>query len=118
MDNALIALIILLGLCAAAIMICCFLKLSKEKQIEMIKQWLLFIVIEAEKELGGGTGAVKLRFVYDKFIERFKFMSKLITFEMFSKMVDEALEAMRHMIETNIAVANYIGGNNNDEQNE
>ena len=108
MDNALIALIILLGLCAAGIMICCFLKLSKEKQIEMIKQWLLFIVIEAEKELGGGTGAVKLRFVYDKFINRFKFMSKLITFEMFSKMVDEALEVMRLMIQQNQNVAAYI----------
>lgn len=108
MDNALIALIILLGLCAAGIMICCFLKLSKEKQMEMIKQWLLFIVIEAEKELGGGTGAVKLRFVYDKFIERFKFMSKLITFEMFSKMVDEALEVMRLMIQQNQNVADYI----------
>ena len=114
MDNALIALIILLGLCAAAIMICCFLKLSKEKQIEMIKQWLLFIVIEAEKELGGGTGAVKLRFVYDKFIKRFKFASKFITFEQFSALVDESLEVMRLMIQNNKNVANYIGGNNNE----
>ena len=108
MDNALIALIVLLGLCAAAIMICCFLKLSKEKQIEMIKQWLLFIVIEAEKELGGGTGAVKLRFVYDKFIKRFKFMSKVISFETFSALVDEALETMRFMIQNNPHVATYI----------
>ena len=108
MDNALIALIILLSLCAAAIMICCFLKLSKEKQIEMIKQWLLFIVIEAEKELGGGTGAVKLRFVYDKFIKRFKFMSKVISFETFSALVDEALETMRFMIQNNPHVATYI----------
>ena len=108
MDNALIALIILLGLCAAGIMICCFFKLSKEKQIEMIKQWLLFIVIEAEKELGGGTGAVKLRFVYDKFIKRFKFMSKVISFETFSALVDEALETMRFMIQNNPHVATYI----------
>lgn len=108
MDNVLIALIILLGLCAAGIMICCFLKLSKEKQIEMIKQWLLFIVIEAEKELGGGTGAVKLRFVYDKFIKRFKFMSKVISFETFSALVDEALETMRFMIQNNPHVATYI----------
>ena len=114
MDNVLIALIILLGLCAAGIMICCFLKLSKEKQIEMIKQWLLFIVIEAEKELGGGTGAVKLRFVYDKFIKRFKFASKFITFEQFSALVDESLEVMRLMIQNNKNVANYIGGNNNE----
>lgn len=108
MDNALIALIILLGLCAAGIMICCFLKLSREKQIEMIRQWLLFIVIEAEKELGGGTGAVKLRFVYDKFIKRFKFMSKVISFETFSALVDEALETMRFMIQNNPHVATYI----------
>ena len=108
MDNTFIALVILLGLCAAGIMISCFLKLSKEKQIEMIKQWLLFIVIEAEKELGGGTGAVKLRFVYDKFIKRFKFASKFITFEQFSALVDDALEAMRHMIQNNPNVAAYI----------
>lgn len=108
MDNVLIALIILLGLCAAGIMICCFLKLSKEKQIEMIKQWLIFIVIEAEKELGGGTGAVKLRFVYDKFIKRFKFLSKIISFETFSALVDEALETMRFMIQNNPHVATYI----------
>ena len=108
MDNVLIALIILLSLCAAWIMICCFLKLSKEKQIEMIKQWLLFIVIEAEKELGGGTGAVKLRFVYDKFIKRFKFMSKIISFEMFSQLVDESLKIMREMIQNNPNVAAYI----------
>ena len=114
MDNALIALIIMLGLCAAGIMISCFLKLSKEKQIEMIKQWLIWAVIQAEKELGEKTGQVKLRFVYDKFIKRFKFASKFITFEMFSQMVDEALIAMKHLIETNVAVANYIGGNNNE----
>ena len=108
MDNALIALIILLGLCAAGIMICCFLKLSKEKQMEMIKQWLLLAVIEAEKQLGSGTGAVKLRFVYDLFINRFKFMSKIITFEMFSQLVDEVLETMRHLIETNQSIAAYI----------
>ena len=108
MDNALIALIILLGLCAAGIMICCFLKLSKEKQIEMIKQWLLLAVIEAEKQLGSGTGTIKLRYVYDLFINRFKFMSKIITFEMFSQLVDEVLDTMRHLIETNQSIAAYI----------
>ena len=108
MDNALIALIILLGLCAAGIMICCFLKLSREKQIEMIRQWLLLAVIEAEKQLGGGTGAVKLRYVYDMFIKRFGFISKIITFEQFSALVDEALEVMRLMIQQNQNVAAYI----------
>lgn len=105
MDNIILILLTLLGIGAFAFW---FYKLGKEKQIEMIKQWLLFIVIEAEKELGGGTGAVKLRFVYDKFIERFKFMSKIITFEQFSSLVDEALEVMKLMIQQNQNVAAYI----------
>lgn len=108
MDNVLIALIILLGLCAAGIMICCFLKLSKEKQIEMIKQWLILAVVEAEKKLGEKTGQLKLRYVYDLFIKRFKFASKLITFEQFSALVDESLKIMREMIQNNPNVAAYI----------
>ena len=108
MDNVLIALIILLGLCAAGIMICCFLKLSKEKQIEMIKQWLILAVVEAEKKLGEKTGQLKLRYVYDLFIKRFKFASKLITFEQFSALVDESLKIMRELIQNNPNVAAYI----------
>jgi hypothetical protein len=74
----------------------------------MIKQWLILAVVEAEKKLGEKTGQLKLRYVYDLFIKRFKFASKLITFEMFSALVDEALEAMRHLIETNQSIADYI----------
>lgn len=105
MDNIILILLTLLGIGAFAFW---FYKLEKSKQLEMIRQWLLLAVIEAEKQLGGGTGAVKLRFVYDKFIERFKFMSKIITFEQFSSLVDEALEVMKLMIQQNQNVAAYI----------
>jgi hypothetical protein len=74
----------------------------------MIKQWLILAVVEAEKKLGEKTGQLKLRYVYDLFIKRFKFASKLITFEQFSALVDEALEVMRLMIQQNQNVANYI----------
>ena len=108
MDNVLIALIILISICAASIALICFLRLSKEKRMEMIKQWLILAVVKAEKELGEKTGQIKLRFVYDMFIKRFKFLSKIITFDQFSQLVDEALEAMRHLIETNQSIADYI----------
>lgn len=111
MDNIILILLTLLGIGAFAFW---FYKLGKEKQIEMLKQWLILAVTQAEKELGSGTGAVKLRFVYDKFIKRFKFLSKVITFEQFSALVDDALEVMRLMIQNNKNVANYIGGNNNE----
>ena len=105
MDNIIFILLTLLGIGAFAFW---FYKLGKEKQIEMLKQWLLLAVIEAEKQLGGGTGQVKLRYVYDLFIERFKFLSKVITYEQFSGLVDEALDTMRSMIQQNKNVANYI----------
>ena len=105
MDNIILILLTLLGIGAFAFW---FYKLGKEKQIKMIKQWLVWAVIQAEKELGEKTGQVKLRHVYDMFIKRFKFASKFITFEMFSQMVDEALIAMRHLIETNQSIAAYI----------
>ena len=105
MDNIILILLTLLGIGAFAFW---FYKQEKSKQLEMIRQWLLLAVIEAEKQLGSGTGTVKLRYVYDMFIKRFKFISKIITFEQFSSLVDEALEVMRLMIQQNQNVAAYI----------
>ena len=73
------------------------------------QEWLLWAVTEAEKELGSKTGVLKLRLVYDWFINQFPLLSKFITFEEFSAMVDEALERMDHYIRTNTAVFDYVG---------
>lgn len=97
--------IVVIGLVAAAYN---FFKLSKEKQIENIREWLLFACLEAEKALGDKTGKVKLRLVYDMFVAKFKFMSYIITFEQFSLLVDEALEEMRLLIESNAVVKELI----------
>ncbi len=105
MDNIILILLTVLGVGAFAFW---FYKLGKEKQIDMLQQWLILAVVQAEKELGSNTGQLKLRFVYDKFIQEFKFLSKVITFEQFSNMVDDALEAMKHMIQNNKAVVDYI----------
>lgn len=48
-----------------------FLQLPRKNHIAQVKQWLLIAVVEAEKQLGGGTGELKLRKVYDWFVERF-----------------------------------------------
>ena len=88
-----------------------FIELGKEKQLEKVKEWLLYACIMAEKKLGGGTGKVKLRYVYDLFVEKFSFLKLLVTFEHFSKMVDEALVKMREMLEKNPNVAMFVEGN-------
>ena len=85
-----------------------FFRLGKEKQMQIIKEWLLLAVIKAEKELGGGTGQIKLRFVYDLFIDKFRFVSMLITFSQFSDLVDLALITMKDMIANNNQVKEYI----------
>ena len=78
-----------------------FAGLPTKDQIKKIKEWLLYDVTMAEKELGGGTGQIKLRNVYDLFIEKFPVTVKLVSFETFSLWVDEALEIMKGMLETN-----------------
>ena len=60
-----------------------FFKMPGNKQLEKVKEWLLFAVIQAEKELGGGTGQVKLRYVYDMFVSKFPALVSFISFEMF-----------------------------------
>ena len=89
-------------------------ELPTDEQMEKIRQWLLFAVIQAEKELGGGTGQLKLRYVYDLFLERFQSLSSVITFVMFSDMVDDALDRMRHLLETNEKVKDYVEEGKNE----
>lgn len=87
-----------------------FFKKPTSEQLAAVKEWLLYAVIEAEKKLGGGTGQVKLRYVYDMFVGKFGFIAELISFEKFSELVDEALEKMRDMLKDNVAVNAYVTG--------
>lgn len=89
-----------------------FTGLPTEKQTKKVKEWLLYAVTMAEKELGGGTGKLKLRYVYDWFLAVFPWLVKMISFEMFSALVDEALEEMREMLKTNEAVKELISNEN------
>lgn len=87
-----------------------FTKLPNDEQLDKVREWLLWAVTQAEKELGGGTGKLKLRQVYDLFITRFPQVAMLITFSQFSDLVDEALVEMRKMIKTNDAVQAHVEG--------
>ena len=65
-----------------------FVKMPTDKQLKKVREWLLYAVTKAEKELGGGTGQIKLRYVYDMFVARLTWLAQGIFFEMFSMMVD------------------------------
>lgn len=85
-----------------------FIKLPKEKKIANIKEWLKYAVTQAEKELGSGTGQLKLRMVYDMAVKQFPFLVKLVPFNIFSGWVDEALDWMRSQLAENKAAQNYV----------
>ena len=92
-----------------------FFKMPGNAQLEKVKEWLLYAVTLAEKDLGGGTGQIKLRYVYDMFVTKFPYLVNFVTFEMFSVMVDEALVKMRHLLETNEKIEAYVEGEKGEE---
>ncbi len=108
MDTLLTASSILFLLAIACLLLYKFFSFEKARRIEVVKNWLLLAVVQAEKELGAGTGQIKLRFVYDMFLQKFKFLSTIITFEQFSILVDEALNVLNTMLVSNINLQNYI----------
>lgn len=73
------------------------------------KNWLVWAVSEAEAMFGSNTGKLKLRYAYELAISRFPIIAKMIPFSVFSKMVDDALDVMRDMIENNKNIADAIG---------
>jgi hypothetical protein len=72
------------------------------------KNWLVWAVSEAEAVFGSNTGKLKLRYAYELAVNRFPTIAKLIPFALFSKMVDDALDIMRDMIENNKNIADAI----------
>lgn len=85
-------------------------KLTKatEQQLECVRQWLLYAVIEAEKYYGSNTGKLKLRMVYSMFLDQFPNLVNSISFEYFSAMVDGTLVKMRDLLDTNKDIKNYV----------
>lgn len=98
-------------LCGIGVTIIFAIQFSKEptdKKIQMVKEWLLYAVVQAEKDLGSGTGQIKLRYVWDLFLKTFPALASVVSFEMFSALVDEALEQMRHLLATNKDIEAYV----------
>lgn len=89
-----------------------FIKSPTSAQIAAVKEWLKYAVTIAEAELGSGTGQLKLRMVYDMFVSKFTWVSKIISFDKFSTYVDEALEWLDKQLETNTFIATLVTGNN------
>ena len=87
-----------------------FVKQPTAEQLATVKSWLLYACTEAEKELGSGTGSVKLAYVFDKFQGKFGDISKFISYDEFSNMVDDVLEKFKNMLASNTSLQGYVNG--------
>ena len=114
-DNRYIILAVLTVLAAAGAAGYRYFNLPGEAQLTKVREWLLWAVTGAEKELGGGTGKLKLRQVYDLFVTRFSWLARIISCDLFSAMVDDALEDMREMLKNNRAVKELVEGGSADD---
>ena len=101
---------VIAALVVAGVAVYRYFGLPSDAQLDKVREWLLWAVTEAEKELGGGTGKLKLRQVYDLFVIRFPWLAKIVSFELFSDMVDDALDEMREMLKNNQAVKALVNG--------
>ena len=110
MDTVLYIAVAMILIGGAILFIVNFCKAGQAQQMQMISEWLLLAVVQAEKELGGKTGEIKLRYVYDKFLQRFNKVANFITFEQFSEMVDVALDRMKLLLSSNAVIAHYVKG--------
>lgn len=109
-DNRFLVIALICVICAGVGVVWYFYNEPSSVQIQKVKEWLLLAVTQAEKELGGGTGQLKLRYVYDLFLTKFPWLAKIISFAQFSLYVDEALEKMKEMLKSNVAVQNLVKG--------
>ena len=73
-----------------------------------ILEWLRYAVSKAEKELGRYTGQLKLRLVYDWYVEKFPVISALLPFSIFSHWVDIALKTMDKWLNAKGAISKWI----------
>lgn len=101
-----LALIVMLAFIVIAIIN--FMQKPSAIQIANIKEWLRFAVTEAERDLGSGTGQLKLRKVYDMALSKYPLLIRFVRFEQFSEWVDDALKWMREQLTTNPNVESYV----------
>lgn len=108
MDKFTAVMMLIAVLCVLAMCVRTFINAPRKVQIEKVKEWLLWAVTQAEMDLGGGTGRLKLRQVYDMFVQRFPVIAQAVSFGTFSVWVDDALLEMKKLISENKIVEEMI----------
>lgn len=89
------------------------LKEQSEKIVELVKTQLLAMVSKAEIKWGGGTGKIKKSEVWEQLLAQCGKVTDYIELGLIDKqliddLIDEAVEGMQHIIDTNKAAAAIV----------
>lgn len=89
---------------AVAIFIIVVLLMIKRGATKQVKEMLFYLVTEAEKSFGGGTGALKYAAVTTWLYERLPAIVKfLFTAKQIDKMIEQAVKDMKDYLDKNIS---------------
>lgn len=113
LKNRYVIVVIVAALTYSVCMIIKFVKEPTDKKIANVKEWLRYAVSIAEKKLGGGTGQLKLRMVYDMAIEKFPWIASIVPFDTFKEWVDDALVWLKGELEKNSQIKAVIDSGDN-----
>lgn len=73
-----------------------------------VREWLINICLEMEKEFGEKTGLIKKSNAYALFIEQYPIVSKIISAKTFDKILDEALTIIAEEMDKNDRIKEYL----------
>ena len=102
-------LVVIVAVCALGYGIYKFISTPSEKQKEQIRTVLLQLVVQAEKSFGSRTGKIKFSFVYGELLKHFTWL-KYIPLMVIEKLVEDSLDTMQHLLETNQNVREIVEG--------
>lgn len=98
---------VIVALVAVGLGIYKFVTQPSSKQKEIIRTLLLNLVIESEKLFGSKTGKIKFSYVYSELITKLPYL-KYIPLSVIETLIEESLEEMRHLLETNPKIAQIV----------
>ena len=102
-------LVVFVVLCALGYGVYKFISTPSEKQKEQIRTVLLQLVVQAETAFGSKTGKIKFSFVYGELLKRFVWL-KHVPLAVIEQLIEESLDTMRHLLETNQNVREIVEG--------
>ena len=115
-DNWYFIVLAIAVLVVSGIAVYTFINYPTDEKLKKVREWLLFAVTEAEKQFGTSTGQIKLRYVYDLFIAKFPAISKVLSFDSFSLLVDEALKQFKKLLIGNKTLQEKVYGKELNEE--